>query len=470
MKTDDVLLLGESEEQVRLAYGVVLAWCYEMRFEHAPKKTKLMLTGPEGALCARLKTKAVWRWLPGELQRYCKGRPRMGAFVPQEETLVYQPFLKYLGDYFDCMMSPDFAIQQRFSKAEEIYVKIHKAVELVSALRRSHLRQTLDCFLRSTLEYPPGVMGGLSTATEAQVEAIYVKAMRLIFGAGVAVHFPHDVMREFMGEATLWSRRRAARAVFSGALAAISVRGPWAEALRCFRACDTPAYTKASVTWAMDAAVRDLGLGQPTGAETKAEWKAVVHAAFRAAETTRRQDAIGLMSSAFRLRTALKRDLVLGYAPLTQEWLHELVLSQQAGGGSMVLFFVLCWKHRLFPVTRSLFPGGPAACYCDLCRNQLAVPADAAHFFLDCGFVDNIRQGWLSQRRMIMMMNGASFAAGGDPLLEAVGLAPILIAHSHALVVTPKVVSFQLAHCFVSHWGVWFVQESPSFNRLLPAC
>jgi len=171
-----------------------------------------------------------------------------------------------------------------------------------------------------------------------------------------------------------------------------------------------------------------------------------------------------------RLRTALKRDLVLGYAPLTQEWLHELVLSQQAGGGSMVLFFVLCWKHRLFPVTRSLFPGGPAACYCDLCRNQLAVPADAAHFFLDCGFVDNIRQGWLSQRRMIMMMNGASFAAGGDPLLEAVGLAPILIAHSHALVVTPKVVSFQLAHCFVSHWGVWFVQESPSFNRLLPAC
>jgi hypothetical protein len=69
MKTGDVLLLGESEEQVRLAYGVVLAWCYEMRLEHAPKKAKLMLTGPEGAICAQIET-----------------------FVPQEETLVYQPF------------------------------------------------------------------------------------------------------------------------------------------------------------------------------------------------------------------------------------------------------------------------------------------------------------------------------------------------------------------------------------------
>ncbi|KAJ1444588.1 hypothetical protein M885DRAFT_594228 [Pelagophyceae sp. CCMP2097] len=318
------------------------------------------------------------------MRRSGLGGAWLAAFWRLQEAAGVKLSTAY-GLYSEVASSARDSGRRRFGagfQAEEVYVKIHKAVELVSALHRSHLRQTLDCFLRSTLEYPPGVMGGLSAATEAQVEAIYVKAMRLIFGAGVAVHFPHDVMREFMGEATLRSRRRAARAVFSGALAAISVRGPWAEALRCFRAYATPAYTKASVTWSMDATVRDLGLGQPTGAETKAEWKAVVHAAFRAAETTRRQDAISLMSSAFRLRTALQRDLVLGYAPLTQEWLHELVLSQRAGGGSMVLFSVLCGKHRLFPATRSFFPGGPAACYCDLCQSQLAVPADAAHFFL----------------------------------------------------------------------------------------
>ncbi|KAJ1448711.1 hypothetical protein M885DRAFT_573899 [Pelagophyceae sp. CCMP2097] len=44
--------------------------------------------------------------------------------------------------------------------------------------------------------------------------------------------------------------------------------------------------------------------------------------------------------------------------------------------------------------------------------------------------------------------------AGGDPLLAAIGLVPI--TSSHVPAVTTKV-AFQLARCFVFHWGAWFV-------------
>ncbi|KAJ1446318.1 hypothetical protein M885DRAFT_625351, partial [Pelagophyceae sp. CCMP2097] len=206
MKTDDILILGKTENEVRLAYGVVLAWCNEMRFEHAPEKTRFMLTGHDGAERARLNTVVVWSWAPGEL----------------EETLLYRPYLKYLGDYFDCMMNPSFALTKRFGVAE-------------------------------------GILASMNSAAES----IYFRAMCSIMGTGVASYYPHEVVRK---------------------LAAISKEGPRAKALACFQAYKAPAFVKVPVTHAMARAASALGVALPNGNEPKAEWKSVVRVALDAFE------------------------------------------------------------------------------------------------------------------------------------------------------------------------------------------
>jgi hypothetical protein len=472
MKTDDVLLLGNTENEVRLAYGVVLAWCNEMRFEHAPEKTRLMLTGPAGVERARLKTVAVWSWAPNELVPLFALNSRMGAFVPpQVETLLYRPHLKYLGDYFDCMMAPDFALRQRFGVAEGILASMQSAVLLVSSLKRAHLLQTLHCHLRSALEQPHGVMGGLSVTVSEKAEAIYLRALRLIFGTGVATYYPSEVVRELMGASSLMGRRHVACLGFSRKLAAITNGGPRAVAFACFRACTAAAFVKVSVTHEMGRAASALGVALPHGNESKAAWKSVLRAALAVFERTRRHVAIAGFSTARRLWLVLQHDAVLGYAPLTCEWRQDFVMSQQACGGTMALLVVLCEKYRLFPATRSKFiPGGPTVGFCDLCFTQLGGPANAAHFFLECSMtgVDIIRTAWQLEAHAIMASHGASFTAGADPLLASIGLSPIIIASTHVPNVTHKIVSSLLTRCFVSHWGDWFVRESHHLNRLAP--
>ena len=263
LKTDDVLLMADSEDELRLAYGILKAWAFQFRFDLSYQKHELLRTCLVGDSWAG--RTVHWRWAPGELAPYVQSRPRLAEYDLAPETYTYKSSVLYLGCLVDESLDADVSVQSRLqTKAWPIVESTEASVASVSVLQRADALAVTNALFRGAMEYPCGPIALLSGEDDegglsAKVDKAYAAALVFVLG-DVATHMPADALLALTGQESLASRRRAGRANFLRALEAVSVGGHRAVVLDIFRSSVSPRFVDASITHAVDGAAAALGL------------------------------------------------------------------------------------------------------------------------------------------------------------------------------------------------------------------
>lgn len=448
MLADDVVLIADSADDLRILFKTMMDWTYAHRFRVHDGKTKVAVLGPraDAAIAAA-----------------------DGAFIVEHHGVrrrfAAETRAVYLGTVFDKSLRGDAAIAVWRGRST-LYLKgARAAMGVVGSLSRSTVLGCHVGLARSALEWASPVWARVSTKVLEGLDRLEMATYRLVLGVDAASGISHLGAALLLGDVPAQLRRLRDSARFARRAELHCIAAPHRRALTSALLATSGAEDFSSLRNGRTAC-SELGLTWPPAAATGArDWKKSVNEA-----VLRRlwEDAANM--SSLRL-------LVAARPPLS--WFERFIRSRPiADDDSAFLIRIFGGRWRLLPDMRGRFMRPRRASgHCDLCSGAHAGGDDAAVFLL-CPFLASPRAAWFSGGRAAARREGLAGwwrdtvetpVAQGRPSHAALAAAILGSGATHLPVGGRERLRDALTRNFCSTVGAWARANDDAIRALPPA-